>query len=320
MLTENNPQGLSLDQAFTQLKANRQQAPQQEHLEDENVEVVEEEAIEGNTEYEFEEDTEEGTEESETEEEEVEPEEAEDEEIFELEIDGEQVDVSLDELHKGYLRHNDYTRKRQIDAKKAKDSELQYATKLQTLETAIAQNTSQEQQQYQQVVKAMNESQDPAQKRDLHYKALQLQQAISQRQALHKQTTDLQARNKQAQEEASLNEQVALLATEFEDWDTKKEELAGYLQSNGVTDFSPYINAQMAIFVDKAKQFDALQQQRKTVVSKKIRRKVPKTLKAGQGEQSYNVNNDKVKSLSNNFSQSGNIKDALALMQAKRGQ
>lgn len=314
---ENNPQGLSLDQAFEQLKANRNQTPQEEHFDEVSEEVVEEVQEEEESEEELEE-SEEGSEEEEGEAEEEESEEPE-EEIFELEIDGEQVEVSLDELHKGYLRHNDYTRKRQTDARRAKELEAEYQTKLESLERAIVSNRAQDETQYQKVVQAMNNSTDPAQRQQLHYQALQLQQAISQRQALQKQTADLQTKAQAAQQEAKLAEQVELLRTEYEDWDSKQEELVGYLTKQGFDDFSPFVDARMAIMIDKAKQFDELQQTREKVVKKKIKRKVPKTVKAGQGEKAFNVNQEKVQNLSNNFAKSKNIKDALALLQARRG-
>lgn len=324
----NTPKGLTLDEAFAQLKASRGQAPDVEQLEDEDgVDVVDEDLDDDNDEDfdtdvddEGDEDDSEGDDSEDGDEDESDSEgDDEEDEVFEIEIDGELVEVSAEELHKGYLRQNDYTRKRQADAKRAKDLEAEYEGKLSQLNQALQQNVSDDQRRLVQLQQQYAKSTDDGDKRNLHYQMLQLQQNIGTRQQALAQANELQKRNAQAKAEAYWKEQEEILVTQFEDWDTKKDELMAYLQGEGFEDLSMFAHASMATLVDKAKQFDELQQKRKSVAKKKIRRKVPNVLKRGQGEKTFNLDQSKIKKLEARFAKTGNIKDAMALQKAKRG-
>jgi len=322
-LEANTPsQGLTLDQAFAQLKASRGQAPVTEHLEDEDgVDVVDElddefvadesEETDEDSEGDDQEEDAEGTDEEAA---------AEDTpEVWEIEIDGETVEVTTEELHKGYLRNNDYTRKRQADAKKAKELETEYTGKIAQLNQALAQNVSQEQQQLAGLQQKYKTATDDATRRNVHYQMLQLQQNIGTRQQALAQAEALQKQTLNAAAEAYWNEQEELLRTQYDDWDTKKVEFKDYLTSLGFEDLSMFGHANMATLVDKAKQFDELQQKRKQVAKTKIRRKVPQVLKAGQGEKKFNVDKHAVQQLEARFAKTKSIKDAQALLRAKRG-
>jgi hypothetical protein len=318
MSIENNPsQGLTMDQAMEQLRASHNQTPEEEQLEEGLEEEVVEVGSEEESELEPEESDDDDQDETEGEGEE-DTDEAADEEVFEVEIDGELTEVTGDELVKGYLRHNDYTRKRQADAKRAKELESDYQGKLGQLDQMLTQNISSEELQMQQIQQQYNSVSDDATRQQLHYQYLQLQQAVQGRTAQQQRVQQQLQLAQQAQAEANLKEQLDLLNVQFENWDTKKEELAGYLSNKGFDDLSMFVDARMAELVDKAKQFDELQQTRETVVKSKLKRKVPKTVKAGQGEQKFNVDQQKVSKLSNNFNESRSLKDALALLQAKR--
>jgi hypothetical protein len=323
---ENTPsEGLTLDQAFTQLKASRNKAQETEELDDDNADVVEDDELD-----------EEELDESDTDELDEEEEESDDDDqdddsdsdqeddgeegepdIWEIDVDGETVEVTTDELHKGYLRQNDYTRKRQADAKIAKDLQTEYAGKITQLNQALAQNVSQEQRQLVALGNKYKAETDESVKRNLHYQILQLQQGLSTRQAAMKQAGDLQKQTSGAQAEAYWAEQEELLKVEYENWDTKKVELKDYLTSQGFEDMSMFGHATMAKLVDKARQFDELQQKRKSVAKNKIRRKVPKVLKGGKGEKKHSVDTRKIKILEANFAKTGSIRDALALKRAR---
>lgn len=117
-----------------------------EHQNGEAPEVVEEE-----TPTEATEETEEETpEESESEEEEVADEEQTAPQSFKVKVDGEEVEVTLDELQKGYSRTQDYTRKTQALAQQRKEAEAEleqvrnerqyYAQMLQAFEQQLQQN------------------------------------------------------------------------------------------------------------------------------------------------------------------------------------
>ena len=77
----------------------------EESTEETQDEPLEEEVLEDESEEEVEEESEE--EESEEDESEEEP------EVYAVKVDGEELEVSLDELVQGYSRHSDYTRKTQ---------------------------------------------------------------------------------------------------------------------------------------------------------------------------------------------------------------
>ena len=324
---ENTPtQGLTLDQAFAQLKASRGQTDDtSQHLEDEDGVDVDEEGLD-DEDFETDDSAELDDEDSDDDgqdddsEEGDESEESEEEpDVWEIEIDGEQVEVSTEELHKGYLRQQDYTRKRQADATQAKALEKEYNDKLAQLNTALEQNVSSEQRQLAALNQQMAQAPDDATKRGIHYKMLQLQQTISTRQQALGQAEALRTQGSAAKQEAYWNEQEAALRVTYEDWDTKKAELTDYLQAEGFTDLSMFAHATMAKLVDKAKQFDELQQKRKTVASKKIRRKVPTVLKPGQGEKKFSADRNLVKKAESRFAKTGSIKDAQALLKLKRG-
>jgi hypothetical protein len=322
-VTENTPnQALTLDQAFAQLKASRGQTGEDQHLEDEDGVDVDEEVDDDfetdDTELDDDESDDDGLD-DESEEGEESEESEEEPDVWEIEIEGEQVEVTTDELHKGYLRQQDYTRKRQADATKAKALETEFETKLSQLNTALEQNVSSEQRQLAQLNQQMNAATDDNVKRGIHYKMLQLNQTIATRQTAISQATSLQKQGTAAKQEAYWNEQEVALRDTYEDWDAKKVELKGYLQAEGFTDLTMFAHATMAKLVDKAKQFDELQLKRKTVASKKIRRKVPTVLKAGQGEKKFSVDRNLVKKAESRFAKTGSIKDAMALQKLKRG-
>jgi hypothetical protein len=321
---ENTPaKALTLDQAFAQLKASRGQTDDtDQHLEDEDGVDVDEEVDDDfeteDTDLDDEDSEDDGSEDDDEEGDESEESE-EDPDVWEIDIDGEQVEVSTDELHKGYLRQQDYTRKRQADATKAKALEKEYETKLSQLNTALEQNVSSEQRQLAALNQQMSAAPDDNTKRGIHYKMLQLQQTIATRTQALGQAEALRTQGSAAKQEAYWNEQEAMLRVTYEDWDTKKVELKDYLQAEGFTDLTMFAHATMAKLVDKAKQFDELQLKRKTVASKKIRRKVPTVLKAGQGEKKFSVDRNLVKKAESRFAKTGSIKDAMALQKLKRG-
>lgn len=310
--------GLTLDQAFAQLKASRDaQAPEPEQLDDDSVEVEDTEEDD----YDFEDGAEEGDDlDAEESEESEEPSEDDVPEVWTVEIDGEEVEVTTEELHKGYLRHNDYTKKRQADAKRAKELEAQYATKLSQLDQALRANVSAEEAQYNRILKEYQSATDEGTKRSKHYQLLQLQQNINTRKQALANAENARQMNAQAAAEAYWAEQEEQLRIQYEDWDTKKEELKGYLEGLGFEDLSMFGHAKMADIVDKARQFDELQQKRKKVVSKKIKRKVPSVVKPGQGEKKFSLDRAKIAALEARFAKTGNLKDAQALLRAKRGQ
>jgi len=315
----NTRQGLSLDEAFAQLQANRNSAPEEDTLENEEASV--EEPEEGYAEEEVEEEADPNLDEEEGEvDPEADPEASEEEpEVWELDIDGETVEVTTEELHKGYLRQQDYTRKRQAEGKRAKELEAEYQGKLDQLSQALAANVSAEEQRLSQLQVQYQKATDETQKRNIHYQMLQLNQSVTARQQALGQAQALQEQTMAAQQEAYWNEQEAQLQATYPDWEEKKVVLKDYLTGQGFEDLSMFAHASMAELVDKARQFDELQQQRKTVVTKKIRRKVPQVVKPGKGEKQFSLDQKAIQDAQARFDRTGKISDAQALLRLKRG-
>ena len=304
MSIENTPtQGLTIDQAVQQLQTNREQTQIPEQLQEEEVEEVvgEEEVLTGDENLEDDSDSEPSLDDSES---------SEEEEVFLVQVGDEEVEVSGDELTKGYLRQQDYTKKRQADGKAAKELQAQYTAKLSELDNLLAQNVSQEQTQLQQLNQRMQQTQDPQEREQLHYKQLVLQQQVMQKTQQAEAIKNFQDQSELASQQASQAEQISLLNDQYENWPAKAEELKGYLETEGFTDLSVFVDARMAAIVDKAKQFDALQQQKVLVQSKKLKRKVPNTLKAGAGEKQFNQSNQALEGVRNQFANSRSLNDA----------
>tara|TARA_R110002153_G_scaffold116968_2_gene260942 strand:+ start:5936 stop:6880 length:945 start_codon:yes stop_codon:yes gene_type:complete len=312
MSIENTPtQGLTIDQAVQQLQTNREQTQIPEQLQEEEVEEVvgEEEVLTGDENLEDDSDSEPSLDDSES---------SEEEEVFLVQVGDEEVEVSGDELTKGYLRQQDYTKKRQADGKAAKELQAQYTAKLSELDNLLAQNVSQEQTQLQQLNQRMQQTQDPQEREQLHYKQLVLQQQVSQKAQQAEAIKNFQNQSELAAQQASQAEQISLLNDQYENWPAKAEELKGYLETEGFTDLSVFVDARMAAIVDKAKQFDALQQQKVLVQSKKLKRKVPNTLKAGAGEKQFNQSNQALEGVRNQFANSRSLNDAFNLLKASK--
>lgn len=312
MSIENTPtQGLTIDQAVQQLQANREQTQIPEQLQEEEVEEVvgEEEVLTGDENPEDDSDSEPSVDDSES---------SEEEEVFLVQVGDEEVEVSGDELTKGYLRQQDYTKKRQADGKAAKELQTQYAAKLSELDNLLSQNVSQEQTQLQQLNQRMQQTQDPQEREQLHYKQLVLQQQVSQKAQQAEAIKNFQNQSELAAQQAAQTEQIHILNAQYEDWPTKAKELSGYLETEGFTDLSVFVDARMATIVDKAKQFDALQQQKVLVQSKKLKRKVPTTLKAGAGEKQFNQSNQALEGVRNQFANSRSLNDAFNLLKASK--
>jgi|TARA_B110000908_G_C10266685_1_gene464688 hypothetical protein len=312
MSIENTPtQGLTIDQAVQQLQTNREQTQIPEQLQEEEVEEVvgEEEVLTGDENLEDDSDSEPSLDDSES---------SEEEEVFLVQVGDEEVEVSGDELTKGYLRQQDYTKKRQADGKAAKELQAQYTAKLSELDNLLSQNVSQEQTQLQQLNQRMQQTQDPQEREQLHYKQLVLQQQVSQKAQQAEAIKNFQNQSELAAQQASQAEQISLLNDQYENWPAKAEELKGYLETEGFTDLSVFVDARMAAIVDKAKQFDALQQQKVLVQSKKLKRKVPNTLKAGAGEKQFNQSNQALEGVRNQFANSRSLNDAFNLLKASK--
>ena len=298
-------------------------------------EVVEEtkeaEEVEEETpEPESEEEEEEGQVEEETEEEVAEEEEyevvAEEDLKYTVKVDGEELEVGIDELKNGYQRQADYTRKSQALAEQRKETE-QIQSERQRLE--------QERQMYANGLQMLQEQQsaklkdfdnvdweglkteDPYQymiKKDEYRDAqeritnlVQEQQAVQQEQAQQAQ----QARAHFVQQE--YNRLVQALPEWNDSKSTIKKDVQDYAISAG---FLPEEVSQLAdhrsiLVIKKAMEFDKLTT--KVAPKKKAVKKVPKVQKSGRGNSKEDVAAEAIKKKRARLQKSGKQQDAASV-------
>ena len=288
--------------------------------ETEEAEEVEEEAPE----------EEEGQAEEETEEEVAEEEEyevvAEEDLKYTVKVDGEELEVGIDELKNGYQRQADYTRKSQALAEQRKETE-QIQSERQRLE--------QERQMYANGLQMLQEQQsaklkdfdnvdweglkteDPYQymiKKDEYRDAqeritnlVQEQQAVQQEQAQQAQ----QARAHFVQQE--YNRLVQALPEWNDSKSTIKKDVQDYAISAG---FLPEEVSQLAdhrsiLVIKKAMEFDKLTT--KVAPKKKAVKKVPKVQKSGRGNSKEDVAVEAIKKKRARLQKSGKQQDAASV-------
>ena len=287
--------------------------------ETEEAEEVEEEAPE-----------EEGQAEEETEEEVEEEEEteivAEEDLKYTIKVDGEEIEVGIDELKNGYQRQADYTRKSQALAEQRKETE-QIQSERQRLE--------QERQMYANGLQMLQEQQsaklkdfdnvdwealkteDPYQymiKKDEYRDAqeritnlVQEQQAVQQEQAQQAQ----QARAHFVQQEYSR------LVQALPEWNDSKSTIKKDVQDYAISaGFLPEEVSQLAdhrsiLVIKKAMEFDKLTT--KVAPKKKAVKKVPKVQKSGRGNSKEDVAAEAIKKKRARLQKSGKQQDAASV-------
>ena len=277
--------------------------------------------------------------ESEEEEEEYEPDDNRDAEgddtsdVYSVKVDGEEIEVSLDELVSGYSRQSDYTRKTQELATERK--ELEEA--MQVMQQELEQNNTIREQYIQatgQFIAASNGNLEQFSRID--WKALKEDDPIeyvtkrdeyreAQARIQHAQKLQHQAAEEAHQERAQLLQQhVAqehkLMAEKVPEWaDTEKRSaLAGKIRSYAegvgyaqeeIEGLSDHRSLQVLI---KAMKYDALQGG--DIKKKKIRNK-PKLVKSGTSRTKDAADKKKKAAQVNRLKQTGSYKDAASLIE-----
>ena len=292
--------------------------------EDEEVAEDEEEEDEVETEEDSEEEqTEEEVEEAETDEEEVE-EEAEEEvpTTFKVTVDGEEIEVDIDELKDGYQRQSDYTRKAQALAEERKKNEAIHDERI---------RLEQERQMYANGLAMLKQTQEDnlAKFKDINWEQLkeddQYEYMVKKeefREAQEKvRNVEEQMRVVQQQQIAQAQRQrveyvqteMGKLAEVLPDWNNIKGDVKAYAISQG---FEPQEIEMLAdhrsiVLLKKAMDFDKLTE--KVKPKKKAVKKVPKVQKSGRGKPKAEANNEQVKKKRTRLKKSGNTKDAASV-------
>ena len=298
------------------------EAPVDEEVVEETKEAeeVEEEAPE-----------EEGQAEEETEEEVAEEEEeydvvAEEDLKYTIKVDGEELEVGIDELKNGYQRQADYTRKSQALAEQRKETEAiqserqqleqerqMYANGLQMLQ----EQQSSKLQEFDNVDWTSLKTEDPYQymlKKDEYRDAQEKVQNVAQQQVLIQQA---QAEEAQKARAHFVQQEYSKLVNALPEWNdaksTIKKDVQEYATSVG---FRPEEISQLAdhrsvLIIKKAMEFDRLTT--KVAPKKKAVKKVPKVQKSGRGNSNEDAAAEAVNKKRARLRKSGKQDDAASL-------
>ena len=277
---------------------------------------------------------EEESEEEESEEEESEEDESEEEpEVYAVKVDGEELEVSLDELVQGYSRHSDYTRKTQELASQ-RDEMAQ-------MQQQWASEISQAQAERQQYMDALgqfvqNSVSGLEQFSNVNWEHLRETDPIA-FVTKKEEYRDAQDRVRQAQEEQyrvsqqqqqevakmrqlAVQEEHTKLVAAVPEWnDTEKRskmasELSTYAVNQGFSkeELKQLIDHRSLIVLMKAQKYDALQNS--DVKAKKIKNK-PKVVRSGKGAKTKSNDRSKRIAKMKRLGQSGHVNDAVSLLE-----
>jgi hypothetical protein len=307
--------------------------PEEETPETEEAQPAEEEESQPIEEDEsFEEETEEGAEE-ESEEESEEPDEGSEEVLYAVTVNGEEQQVTLDELMSGYSRQSDYTRKTQDVAKERKqmgELQAQHASEIgqaraerqQYLESLnqIITNTASNLDKFTNIDWESIKENDPIEyvtKRE-EYREAQEKIQTMQREQYVAQQRQLEDQNKVRS--AALNTENKKLEEALPEWsDPDKQKklistIRGYATEQGFSEqeLNSLVDHRSLIVLMKAQKYDAMQNS--DVKSKKLKNK-PHVIRSGKGITRSSSDRNKRTAQMKRLKQSGHIKDASTLFE-----
>jgi len=308
--------------------------PEEEKPETEEAQPTEEEESQPVEEDEsFEEESEEEEEAEEAEEESEETEGEEEEALYAVTVNGEEQEVTLDELLSGYSRQSDYTRKTQeiaSDRKEIESLQQKYNSEMATIQ--------QERQHYMEALQGIisNSAEGISQYSDVDWENLketdpieyvtkreELRQSQEKVQAMQREQYHTQQRQEQeAQKMRSqiVQEEYGKLVEKLPEWgdEDKQKEIASsvrsYASSQGFTaeELNSLVDHRSLLVLMKAQKYDQLQ--KSNVKSKKLKNK-PKVIRAGTGTSSRNTDKSKRTAQMKRLRQSGHVNDASALFE-----
>ena len=287
--------------------------------ETEEAEEVEEEAPEEK----------EGQAEEETEEE-VEEEEfdviAEEDLKYTIKVDGEELEVGIEELKNGYQRQADYTRKSQALAEQRKETEAiqserqrleqerqMYANGLQMLQ----EQQSSKLQEFENVDWTALKTEDPYQymlKKDEYRDAQEKVQNVAQQQAIIQQEQAEEANKARAHfVQQEYNRLVEALPEWSDEKSTVKKDVQEYAKSVGFLpeEINQLADHRSVLIIKKAMEYDKLTT--KVAPKKKAVKTVPKVQKSGRGNSKEDVATEAIKKKRTRLQKSGKQQDAASV-------
>ena len=276
---------------------------------------------------------EESEEEAEEEESEESDEEVEEELLYAVTVNGEEQEVSLDELMKGYSRQSDYTKKTQElsqERKEIDEAKAQYDTQVSQMQqerqhyvnqlTQILQNSSNNLQEYDKIDWDTLKNDDPIEyvklREDYRDGKEKIQALDQQRQAAVQQQ---QAEMQQVHQEAIQVERSKMVEAMPEWGDPEKQkELASDIKSYALTqgfseeELNSLVDHRSVLVLMKAAKYDALE--KADVKSKKLKNK-PKVIRSGKGKIKGENSKSKRTAKMKRLRSSGHVDDAASILE-----
>jgi len=293
--------------------------------EEESTEETQDESLEEESEEEAEEESEEESEESD--------EEVEEELLYAVTVNGEEQEVSLEELMKGYSRQSDYTRKTQElsnDRKGMEELQQKYNSEMAQIQTERQQYTEYLNQIVEKSMGGLDKyanldwdrlkESDPIEyitKREEYREAQEKIQSMRNEQAV--------AQQKQAEETKQLHasmvfEEHKKLVSAMPEWGEpeKQKELAAdvrkYALGQGFSEeeLSSLVDHRSVLVLMKAAKFDAMDNA--DIKSKKLKNK-PKVIRAGKGKTKGENSKSKRAAKMKRLQSSGHVDDAASILE-----
>lgn len=300
----------------------REDTPEEE--EEEVTEVTESEASDIEDEEESEEDAQATSQEDE----------ADDEEelkYYNVKLDGEEFEVTLDELRNGYQRQKDYTKKTQAlaETRKATQAKQEELDKLH--ETFMHQATlanellNRDLKAFEKVDWEKLKTEDPVAFMQQKIELQEVQERQKELIAQAAQAVQFQNKTKQEAQQKAVQEEQSRITEAFPEWhsEDKRNEhqikIADFARKHGFTDeeLATVYQARDLVILDKAMKYDELQSNRKTAIKKK-RPPVRKIVKPGVKKPKGESRRKRVTARKEQLRKSGSLRDAAALMDEMR--
>jgi len=246
---------------------------------------------------------------------------------YRVKVDGQESEVSLDELVKGYQREADYTKKTQTlaEQRKAVEAERQaveqakqlrdtYAQRLQIIEQALRSQTQGENLDELKETDPIGYAVKVAERAENDKKLY----AIRAEQARIAQMQQAEQANQLQQVVSQEAEKLSKVLPEYLDpqkGEVVRKSIRSYAESIGFSadELSKVYDSRAVLTLYKAMQYDKLMQN-KGEVNKKVSQ-APKMLRPGVGKPQGSLEAEKTKRLRQQFKQSGKVSDAAKLFE-----
>jgi|TARA_Y100000310_G_scaffold77141_1_gene73677 hypothetical protein len=245
--------------------------------------------------------------------------------LYQVRVDGEELEVNLEELLKSYSRQSDYTRKTQALSEQQKDIDT-----LTQQHQAEIQQIQQERQQYMdsltQVIENANldkfnvdwerlKAEDPLEYITKKQEFADAKEKVQQLQQQQQQAATRQHQAQQEQLQQHMRYEHEQLVEKLPDWGEpeKQTRLAGdmrsYLSDQGymAEEIDGLIDHRSFIVAHKAMMYDALQ--KADPKAKKLKNK-PRVVRGGKGTTKAKAQRDRVQQNRNRLKQTGHVRDA----------